>query len=349
MNEFRKALDAHAAGQVDLGSVERELNLGLARTPHLAAAHGALIEATYRSGRIAGETYLALTSAIRAFQQSQPKVNVQVVPTPAPASDKTQFRAPKASAATPPAAPADQRRRENAISRASRRRRCFGSEEPAAARATAGNAADVSTPGATTATTDGFTVARGVTDSRSPTGHPTGSRPTSSSWNDLGRSVAEGPPLGAGSVVKDRFVLEEELGRGGMGIVFKARDLRKEEAQDRNPWVALKVLNDEFRRHPESLKALQRESRKAQHLAHANVVSVYDFDRDGGNVFMVMELLEGESLDASSATTKAPVSPGKRRCASRATCVAPWHTRMSRAWFIPTSSRRTPFSPKRTW
>src|SRR4029077_8377227 len=138
---------------------------------------------------------------------------------------------------------------------------------------------------------------RGVTDSRSPTGHPTGSRPTSSSWNDLGRSVAEGPPLGAGSVVKDRFVLEEELGRGGMGIVFKARDLRKEEAQDRNPWVALKLLNDEFRRHPESLKALQRESRKAQHLAHANVVTVYDFDRDGGNVFMVMELLQGQSLD----------------------------------------------------
>ena len=92
-------------------------------------------------------------------------------------------------------------------------------------------------------------------------------------------------------------MLEEELGRGGMGVVFKARDLRKEEAQDRNPWVALKLLNEEFRRHPESLKALQRESRKAQQLAHANVVAVYDFDRDGGNVFMVMELLEGRSLD----------------------------------------------------
>src|SRR6185312_12459404 len=113
----------------------------------------------------------------------------------------------------------------------------------------------------------------------------------------VGRAVADAPTLGAGSVVKDRFVLEEELGRGGMGIVFKARDLRKEEAQDRNPYVALKVLNEEFKRHPESLKALQRESRKAQHLAHPNVVTVYDFDRDGANVFMVMELLEGRSLD----------------------------------------------------
>src|SRR5690606_619510 len=53
----------------------------------------------------------------------------------------------------------------------------------------------------------------------------------------------------------------------------------------------------DFKRHPESLKALQREARKAQNLAHPNIVTVYDFDRDGANVFMVMELLEGEPLD----------------------------------------------------
>jgi len=82
-----------------------------------------------------------------------------------------------------------------------------------------------------------------------------------------------------------------------MGIVFKVRDLRKEEAQDRHPYAALKVLNEDFRRHPESLKALQREARKAQNLAHPNIVTVYDFDRDAAIVFMVMELLEGESPD----------------------------------------------------
>ncbi|MDH3351436.1 MAG: serine/threonine protein kinase, partial [Gammaproteobacteria bacterium] len=82
-----------------------------------------------------------------------------------------------------------------------------------------------------------------------------------------------------------------------MGIVFKAKDLRKEEAQDRNPYIAVKILNEEFKQHPESLKALQRESRKAQDLAHPNIVTVFDFDRDGGNVFMTMEYLEGESLD----------------------------------------------------
>jgi len=100
-----------------------------------------------------------------------------------------------------------------------------------------------------------------------------------------------------GSVLKGRFVLEEVVGRGGMSVVFKAKDLLKEEAQDRNPYVAIKVLNDEFRRHPQSLQALQRESRKAQKLAHPNIATVFDFDRDGSTVYMQMDYLEGQSLD----------------------------------------------------
>jgi len=105
------------------------------------------------------------------------------------------------------------------------------------------------------------------------------------------------PEPQVGDTIKDRFVLENVIGKGGMGIVFRARDLRKVEAQDRHPYAALKVLNENFKRHPESLKALQREARKAQNLAHPNIVTVYDFDRDGANVFMVMELMEGEPLD----------------------------------------------------
>ncbi len=100
-----------------------------------------------------------------------------------------------------------------------------------------------------------------------------------------------------GDLLKGRFVLEEVLGRGGMGVVFKARDMRKEEAHDRNPYVAVKVLNDSFKAHPQSLIALQREARKAQQLAHPNIVTVYDFDRDGDTVYMTMEYLEGEPLD----------------------------------------------------
>jgi hypothetical protein len=120
----------------------------------------------------------------------------------------------------------------------------------------------------------------------------------SSSWSDPSRWVpTRAEPLGPGSTIKDRFVLEAEIGRGGMGTVFKARDLRKVEAQDDNPYVAIKILNEEFKRHPLALLCLQREARKAQLIAHPNIVTVYDFDRDGTDVYMVMELLEGESLD----------------------------------------------------
>jgi serine/threonine protein kinase len=104
-------------------------------------------------------------------------------------------------------------------------------------------------------------------------------------------------PLGPGSLVGNRFIFEEQIGRGGMGTVLKARDLRKEEAGDGESRVAIKILNEEFKRHPNAVQALQREARKAQRLAHPNIVTVFDFDRDGPDVFMVMELLQGESLD----------------------------------------------------
>ena len=102
--------------------------------------------------------------------------------------------------------------------------------------------------------------------------------------------------LRIGSVINDRFVIEGILGRGGMGVVYRARDLRKEETGDRDPFVALKVLSDEFRRDPRMVVALQRESRKAQTLAHPNIATVYDFDRDGDIVYLTMEELDGQPL-----------------------------------------------------
>jgi serine/threonine protein kinase len=126
----------------------------------------------------------------------------------------------------------------------------------------------------------------------------TGTTGGGSGWSDPSK-WADQPSIALerGAVLKGRFVLENVVGRGGMGVVFRAKDLRKEEAQDRDPYVAIKILNDEFRRHPESLKALQREARKSQALAHPNIVNVFDFDRDGATVYMTMEFLEGESLD----------------------------------------------------
>jgi protein kinase-like protein len=101
---------------------------------------------------------------------------------------------------------------------------------------------------------------------------------------------------GTGDTLNNRFVLEECLGVGGMGTVYKALDLRKLEASDRKPYVAIKVLNVQFRGNPKSLIALQREARKAQVLAHRNIVTVYDFDRDGAIVYLTMEYLSGKPL-----------------------------------------------------
>ncbi|MEW9623765.1 protein kinase domain-containing protein [Rhodanobacter geophilus] len=116
-----------------------------------------------------------------------------------------------------------------------------------------------------------------------------------SSWEKM--AAAEGGDYATvGMLLKGRFLLEREIGRGGMGVVYLARDERKVEARDRDPYVAVKVLNDEFRRHPDSLIALQRESRRAQLLAHDNIVRVYDFDKDRTIVFMTMEYIDGTDL-----------------------------------------------------
>lgn len=115
-----------------------------------------------------------------------------------------------------------------------------------------------------------------------------------------GQSPASNVDTPAGNhirILKNRFILESVLGVGGMGVVYKAKDKLKVEAQDRDPYVAIKVLSEEFKTHPEAFIALQRESRKAQRIAHPNTVKVYDFDRDGDVVFMTMEYMVGKPLD----------------------------------------------------
>ncbi|MEX0899476.1 MAG: protein kinase [Gammaproteobacteria bacterium] len=111
-----------------------------------------------------------------------------------------------------------------------------------------------------------------------------------------GGAAAQPDELGPGSVLKGRFRLEQVIGQGGMGAVYKAVDLLKVEARDRNPYMAVKLLVGDFKEHPEAFIALQRESAKAQRLAHPNIATVYDFDRDGETVYMTMELMVGAEL-----------------------------------------------------
>lgn len=139
-----------------------------------------------------------------------------------------------------------------------------------------------------------------MTDSTQPAGAsaPTGTGwPTNTNFTGGGRPSSLDPrTIGPGTILKERFELLSAIGEGGMGMVYKARDLLKVEAKDRNPYIAVKLLSGDFREHPEAFIALQRESSKAQKLAHPNITTVYDFDRDGSTVYLTMELMEGEEL-----------------------------------------------------
>ena len=135
------------------------------------------------------------------------------------------------------------------------------------------------------------TITAAPTNATSPTG------PLNT--ESLLRGLSEPHPhteLAVGSTLKNRFVLQQLLGVGGMGMVFKATDLRKVEAADKEPFVALKVLNQDFQANPMALVALQRETKRAQTLSHPNIIKVFDFDRDGSHVFMSMEFLQGQPL-----------------------------------------------------
>lgn len=103
---------------------------------------------------------------------------------------------------------------------------------------------------------------------------------------------------GVGTLLKDRFVLDREIGGGAMGTVYAAVDRRRLEAGEGRPYVAIKVLDRTFSQDSRAFRTLEAEARKAQTLAHPNIVQVHDFDRDGSDAFIVMELLRGQALDA---------------------------------------------------
>ena len=106
--------------------------------------------------------------------------------------------------------------------------------------------------------------------------------------------------VGPTTVLRGRYVLQEEIGRGGVGTVYRALDRNRIGLPHEQQCVALKVLRDEHARRPESLHALRREFLQAQSLSHPGIVNVFDFDfdKDGGIYFVTMELLDGEPLNA---------------------------------------------------
>ncbi|MBL8113911.1 MAG: protein kinase, partial [Acidobacteria bacterium] len=91
------------------------------------------------------------------------------------------------------------------------------------------------------------------------------------------------------------YEVMSSLGAGGMGEVYRARDARLERD------VALKVLPPEFATSADRLRRFTVEARAASALNHPNLISVFDVGEESGTPYVVMELLEGETLRAAIA------------------------------------------------
>jgi serine/threonine-protein kinase len=97
-----------------------------------------------------------------------------------------------------------------------------------------------------------------------------------------------------------RYRLLEEIGSGGMGVVYRARDLRLERD------VALKVLPAGMLADDGARKRFRREALALSQLNHPNIATVHDFDTQDGVDFLVLEHIEGENLDARLARGALP-------------------------------------------
>ncbi len=115
-------------------------------------------------------------------------------------------------------------------------------------------------------------------------------RSPSSSVTSTPRPSSEIARFAPGQVLGDRYRIVALLGRGGMGEVYRADDLRLEES------VALKFLPSTLAEDPDSLRRLQDEVRVTRQVTHANVCRVHDLVEAEGETCISMEYIDGEDL-----------------------------------------------------
>jgi eukaryotic-like serine/threonine-protein kinase len=117
-----------------------------------------------------------------------------------------------------------------------------------------------------------------------------GSLAAAAPYSDNAKATGESTVVTSAAKNAQRYTIVKEIGRGGMGAVFEAKD----KTLDRI--VALKILHSSFKSDSQAVQTFLREAKSAAALTHPNIVTVHDAGMQEGNYYIAMEMLEGRTI-----------------------------------------------------